>query len=53
MKVVSDRLGHSTMAITANLYTAVLPSVAREAALRIANVVPHTREGAAKHVTAM
>jgi integrase len=50
MKVVSDRLGHSTMAITANLYTAVLPAVAREAALRIANVVPHTREGS---VTAM
>lgn len=45
MKVVSDRLGHSTMAITANLYTAVLPAVAREAALRIANVVPHTRGG--------
>lgn len=53
MKVVSDRLGHSTMAITANLYTAVLPAVAREAALRIANVVPHTREGAGEHVTAM
>lgn len=53
MKVVSDRLGHSTLAITANLYTAVLPAVAREAALRIANVVPHTREGAGEHVTAV
>jgi hypothetical protein len=50
MNVLSDRLAHSTMAITANLYTAVLPTVAREAALRIADVVPHTREGS---VTAM
>jgi integrase len=36
MKVVSDRLGHSTTTITADLYTHVIPQVAREAADRIA-----------------
>jgi integrase len=36
MKVVSDRLGHSTMSITADLYTHVIPKVARDAADRIA-----------------
>jgi integrase len=36
MKVVSDRLGHSTTSITADLYTHVIPKVAREAADRIA-----------------
>ena len=45
MNVVSDRLGHSTMAVTANLYTAVLPAVVREAALRVVNVVPTRRGG--------
>jgi integrase len=43
MKVVSDRLGHSTVTITENLYAKVLPVVARDAANRIANVVPHVR----------
>jgi integrase len=43
MKVVSDRLGHSTTAITENLYAKVLPVVARDAANRIADVVPHVR----------
>jgi len=32
MKVVSDRLGHSTTTITADLYSHVLPAVARDAA---------------------
>ena len=32
MKVVSDRLGHSTTTITADLYSHVLPVVARDAA---------------------
>lgn len=41
LKVVSDRLGHSTFAITANLYTHVSPAVAREAADAIARSVPH------------
>jgi integrase len=43
MKVVSDRLGHSTVTITENLYAKVLPVVARDAANRIADVVPHVR----------
>lgn len=36
MKVVSDRLGHSTTTITADLYTHVTPAVARHAAEAIA-----------------
>jgi len=32
MKVVSDRLGHSTTTITADLYSRVLPAVAQSAA---------------------
>lgn len=40
MKVVSDRLGHSSESITSALYTVVVPAVAREAAERIADVVP-------------
>ena len=36
IKVVSDRLGHSTMAVTADLYTHVVPSLGRDAAKRIA-----------------
>ncbi len=36
MKVVSDRLGHSTIAITANLYTHVYDSSARDGADRLA-----------------
>jgi integrase len=36
IKVVSDRLGHSTSGITADLYTHVTPAVAREAADAIA-----------------
>jgi len=40
MKVVSDRLGHSSTAITADLYTHVVPVLAQDAADRIAAVVP-------------
>ncbi|MGH8939797.1 MAG: hypothetical protein ACRDV2_10685, partial [Actinomycetes bacterium] len=36
MKVVSERLGHSTIGITADLYTHVMPAVARDAAEAIA-----------------
>jgi integrase len=36
MKVVSDRLGHSTSGITADLYTHVSPAVGRRAAAAIA-----------------
>jgi integrase len=43
LKVVSDRLGHSTIAITANLYTHVSPVVAQGAADAIAGSVPRGR----------
>jgi hypothetical protein len=36
IKVVSDRLGHSTPGIMADLYTHVTPAVARDAAEAIA-----------------
>lgn len=39
MKVVSARLGHSSLAITADLYTHVSPAVADEAADRIGSLV--------------
>jgi integrase len=39
IKVVSDRLGHSTMAVTADLYTHVVPSLGRDAAKRIAGLL--------------
>lgn len=39
MKTVSDRLGHSTTAITADLYTHVVPVVAQEAADAIAAAI--------------
>jgi hypothetical protein len=35
LKVVSERLGHSALAITADLYTHVVPQVARDAADRL------------------
>lgn len=40
MKVVSERLGHSSTTITADTYTHVLPAVAQDAATRIADIVP-------------
>jgi integrase len=39
IKVVSERLGHSTMAVTADLYTHVVPSLGRDAAKRIAGLL--------------
>ncbi|HMG30455.1 MAG TPA: tyrosine-type recombinase/integrase [Jiangellaceae bacterium] len=39
IKVVSERLGHSTMAVTADLYTHVVPSLGRDAARRIAGLL--------------
>ncbi len=44
LKVVSERLGHSNTAITADLYTHVLPSVGQEAAERIEAVVPRRKD---------
>jgi hypothetical protein len=40
LKVVSEMLGHSTIAITADTYTSVLPEVAREAAEAAVRLVP-------------
>ena len=40
MKVVSEKLGHSSLAITADTYTSVLPAVAEAAAAAIAGIVP-------------
>jgi integrase len=39
MKTVSDRLGHSTTSITADLYTHVSPAVASQAADAIADLI--------------
>jgi integrase len=44
MKTVSDRLGHSTTSITADLYTHVSPAVASQAAEAIADIISG-REG--------
>jgi len=44
MKVVSEQLGHSSLAITANTYTSVLPAVARAAAEAVAGVIPRRHE---------
>jgi len=44
LKVVSQRLGHSTTAITSDLYTHVIPIVAREAADRIAALIGEPME---------
>jgi len=51
IKVVSDRLGHSTTNITSNLYTHVVPAVARSAADAIAAAVAYTRGGSAEDVS--
>ena len=45
MKVVSEQLGHSSLAITADTYTSVLPAVAGAAAEASAGIVPR-RSGA-------
>ncbi|GAA4351808.1 site-specific integrase [Angustibacter luteus] len=48
LKVVSDRLGHSQTAITADLYTHVSPVVGQEAADQIAAVLPRGRSRGAE-----
>jgi len=40
LKVVSEQLGHSSLAITADTYTSVLPAVARASAEAVASLVP-------------
>jgi len=44
MKVVSERLGHSQISVTADLYTHVNRGLGREAADRIAAVLRASRE---------
>jgi hypothetical protein len=39
VKVVSERLGHKTTAITENLYLQVIPQMAEEAATTVANLI--------------
>jgi integrase len=39
MRVVSERLGHTTTGITADLYTHVSPAVSRQAATAITDLV--------------
>ena len=48
LKVVSEMLGHSSIGITADTYTTVLPEVARAAAEVVARLVPRAlrRDGA-------
>ncbi|WP_373684409.1 tyrosine-type recombinase/integrase [Micromonospora thermarum] len=43
MKVVQDMLGHSSISLTSDTYTSVLPELAREAAEAAARLVPHQR----------
>ena len=42
LKVVSEQLGHSSLAITADTYTTVLPAVAQAAAEAVAGIIPRT-----------
>jgi len=53
IKIVSDRLGHSTTHITSNLYTHVVPAVARSAADAIAAAVSSARRSANPDVVPM
>ena len=39
-KVVSERLGHSTVAITLDIYSHLLPGMQREAAEAVAALLP-------------
>jgi hypothetical protein len=42
MKVVFEQLGQSSLAITADTYTTVLPAVAHAAAEAVAGIVPRS-----------
>ena len=47
MRVVSERLGHSTIGITQNLYTHVFDELSRDAADKIAALIPRRQRPAA------
>ena len=49
--VVSETLGHSTTALTADTYTSVYAEVATEAAERAAALVPRGRAGTSAHTS--
>jgi integrase len=40
MKIVQETLGHSALAVTSDLYTSVLPEIAKAAAEATAAIVP-------------
>ncbi|WP_211258942.1 hypothetical protein [Spirillospora albida] len=42
MKVVSDILGHANESFTADVYAVVAEELAEDAAVKLANFVPHT-----------
>ncbi len=42
LKIVQEMLGHSTITLTADTYTSVLPELARAAAENTANLIPRT-----------
>jgi hypothetical protein len=50
MKVVQEQLGHSSIPITADTYTSVLPAVAHAAAEAVAGAVPRRSRGAGEGV---
>lgn len=49
MKVVSEQLGHSSLAITADTYTSVLPAIAQAAADAVAGIVPRGRRASVQN----
>jgi integrase len=48
-KIVSERLGHSTVQITLDTYSHVLPGLQREAANQIDNLLKHPGKSISKH----
>jgi len=42
LKIVQEMLGHSTITLTADTYTSVLPELARTAAQHSATLIPRT-----------
>jgi site-specific recombinase XerD len=51
MNVVQEMLGHSSIVLTSDTYSSVLPQVAADAAERVAQLVPR-RSGASGHAMA-
>ncbi|GAB3494011.1 site-specific integrase [Amycolatopsis cihanbeyliensis] len=51
MKTVQDMLGHSSITITSDVYTSVLPDVAREAAEAAARLIPRQVTGTDGHTS--